>query len=335
MLLLHISARMILVTGGAGFIGSNLHAALHAEGHETAIADWLGSEGKWRNLRHHPPGQIIPPESLMDYLSNGRKLSAIVHLGAISETTASDGDLVWRSNVALSQKLWSWCAAHGVRFIYASSAATYGNGAAGFDDEFSTTALRRLQPLNLYGWSKHAFDLWVAHQIETGAPAPPAWAGVKFFNVYGPNEYHKGNMISVVKVKHDEVASGAPARLFKSDAPDIADGDQKRDFIHIDDVVAALRFLLTAPGIAGLFNLGTGRARTYADLARAVCAANNAPARIEYIDMPASLRGQYQSFTEAPMARLRAAGFNHEFRTLEDGITAYIQNYLTQPDPYR
>jgi ADP-L-glycero-D-manno-heptose 6-epimerase len=335
MLLLHISARMILVTGGAGFIGSNLHAALHAEGHETAIADWLGSEGKWRNLRHHPPGQIIAPESLMDYLSNGRKLSAIVHLGAISETTATDGDLVWRSNVTLSQKLWSWCAAHGVRFIYASSAATYGDGAAGFDDEFSTTALRRLQPLNLYGWSKHAFDLWVARQIESGAPAPPAWAGAKFFNVYGPNEYHKGKMISVVKVKHDEVASGAPARLFKSGDPGIADGDQKRDFIHIDDVVAALRFLLTAPGIAGLFNLGTGRARSYADLARAVCAANAAPARIEYIDMPAGLRGQYQSFTEAPMARLRAAGFNHAFHSLEDGINAYIQKYLTQPDPYR
>ena len=335
MLLLHISACMILVTGGAGFIGSNLHAALHAEGHETAIADWLGAEGKWRNLRHHPPGQIIAPESLMDYLSNGRKLSAIVHLGAISETTASDGDLVWRSNVSLSQKLWSWCATHGVRFIYASSAATYGDGAAGFEDEFSTTALRRLQPLNLYGWSKHAFDLWAARQIETGAPAPLAWAGAKFFNVYGPNEYHKGKMISVVKVKHDEVAAGGPARLFKSDDPGIADGGQKRDFIHIDDVVAALRFLLTAPGIAGLFNLGTGRARSYADLARAVCAANNAPARIEYIDMPASLRGQYQSFTEAPMARLRAAGFNHEFRTLEDGIDAYIQNYLTQPDPYR
>jgi ADP-L-glycero-D-manno-heptose 6-epimerase len=326
---------MILVTGGAGFIGSNLHAALAADGQAVAIADWLGAEGKWRNLAAHPPLQVIAPEALLDELPNLPDLTAIVHLGAISETTARDGDLVWQSNVALSQKLWSWCAAHNVRFIYASSAATYGNGAAGFDDEFSLPALRRLKPLNLYGWSKHAFDLWVAQQIAVGAPAPPAWAGVKFFNVYGPNEYHKGKMISVVKVKHDEVAAGGPARLFRSDLPGLADGDQQRDFIYIDDVVAALKFMLTAPALSGLFNLGTGTARSYADLAAAVCAANSKPTRIEYIDIPESLRGQYQSFTQAPMTRLRAAGFNHAFHTLEEGIADYIQNYLTQPDAYR
>jgi ADP-L-glycero-D-manno-heptose 6-epimerase len=326
---------MILVTGGAGFIGSNLHAALAADGQEVVIADWLGAEGKWRNLAAHPPLQVIAPEALRDELPHLPDLTAIVHLGAISETTARDGDLVWQSNVALGQKLWSWCAAHNVRFIYASSAATYGDGAAGFDDEFSLPALRRLKPLNLYGWSKHAFDLWVAQQIAVGAPAPPAWAGVKFFNVYGPNEYHKGKMISVVKVKHDEVAAGGPARLFRSDIPGLADGDQQRDFIYIDDVVAALKFMLTAPALSGLFNLGTGTARSYADLAAAVCAANSKPTRIEYIDMPESLRGQYQSFTQAPMTRLRAAGFNHAFHTLEEGVADYIQNYLTQPDAYR
>ena len=326
---------MILVTGGAGFIGSNLHAALSAEGHEVVVADWLGHDGKWRNLRHHPPAQVIAPEQLDDYLENDLKITAIVHLGAISETTATDGDLVWQSNVSLSQKLWHWCATRKARFIYASSAATYGDGAAGFDDEFSVAALRRLKPLNLYGWSKHAFDLWVARQIENHAPAPHGWAGVKFFNVYGPNEYHKGKMISVVKVKHDEVAAGEPARLFRSDHPGIADGEQQRDFIYIDDVVAALKFLLAAPHIAGLFNLGTGQARSYADLARAVCAANGQNERIAYIDMPAALRGQYQSFTQAPMGRLSAAGFNHQFRTLEQGVTAYVQNYLMQADPYR
>jgi ADP-L-glycero-D-manno-heptose 6-epimerase len=326
---------MILVTGGAGFIGSNLHAALSAEGQETVICDWLGDAGKWRNFLHHPPSEIIPPEALMEFLASGREITAIVHLGAISETTATDGEAVWRNNVALSQNLWGWCAAHGARFIYASSAATYGDGEAGFDDEFSVAALRRLKPLNLYGWSKHAFDLWVARQIEAGAPAPPAWAGVKFFNVYGPNEYHKGKMISVVKVKQDELATGGPARLFKSDRPGLADGAQQRDFIYIDDVVAALRFLMAAPRIAGLFNLGTGRARSYADLARAICAANGLPERIEYIDMPETLRGQYQSFTEAPMARLRQAGFNAAFTTLEDGVRAYVHDYLTQPDPYK
>jgi ADP-L-glycero-D-manno-heptose 6-epimerase len=325
---------MILVTGGAGFIGSNLHAALQAAGEPVAISDWLGDAGKWRNLRHHPPLDIIPPDALPAYLAGNPAIRTIVHLGAISATTATDGDAVWQNNVALSQRLWHWCAATGARFIYASSAATYGDGAQGFDDAFSSAALRRLRPLNLYGWSKHAFDLWVAAQVETGARTPPAWAGVKFFNVYGPNEYHKASMISVVKVKHDEVAAGGPARLFKSDRPDLADGAQARDFIWIGDVTAALKFLITAPAISGLYNLGTGQARTYADLAAAVCAANNVATRIAYIDMPANLRGQYQSFTQAPMDRLRQAGFAAPFTSLEDGVRAYVQNFLAQPDPY-
>jgi ADP-L-glycero-D-manno-heptose 6-epimerase len=326
---------MIMVTGGAGFIGSNVHAALHDAGIETVLVDWLGVEGKWRNLRHHPPAQMISPEALEAYLATDPALDAIIHMGAISETTATDGDLVWHSNVSLSQKLWRWCAARGVRFIYASSAATYGDGTAGFEDEFRTEALAKLRPLNLYGWSKHAFDLWVARQIETGAPAPPAWAGAKFFNVYGPNEYHKGKMISVVKVKHDELLATGVTRLFKADQPGMADGAQARDFIHVDDVVAALLFMLRAPSIAGIFNLGTGTARTYADLAAAVARAHHRAPSIEFIDMPDALRGQYQSFTQAPMERLRAAGFNHEFLTLEAGIANYIDNYLNRPDQYR
>ncbi|HQT63653.1 MAG: ADP-glyceromanno-heptose 6-epimerase [Acidocella sp. 20-57-95] len=326
---------MILVTGGAGFIGSNLQAALYEEGHDVIICDWLGQESKWRNLRKHPPLEIIHPEALLGYLADNPPLSAIYHLGAISETTATDGDLVWQSNVALSQMLWHWCAIQGVRFIYASSAATYGDGSHDFDDECSTVALKRLKPLNLYGWSKHAFDLWVANQVESGAPSPPAWAGVKFFNVFGPNEYHKDKMISVVKVKHDEVAAGKPARLFRSNQPGLADGAQARDFIWIDDVVAALRFMLDAPVLSGLFNLGTGQARTYADLARAVCAANGVSEKISYIDMPTNLAGQYQSFTQARMDRLRAAGFTRHFATLEHGVQRYIQHFLRQPDIYR
>jgi ADP-L-glycero-D-manno-heptose 6-epimerase len=327
---------MILVTGGSGFIGSNLHAALTADGQEVVIADWLGSEGqKWRNLYHHPPTELVEPAKLEEFLAHNMRITTIVHLGAISETIATDADLVWRTNVTLSQRLWTWCAERRVRFIYASSASTYGSGAAGFDDDMSLPALQKLRPLNLYGWSKHAFDLWVARQVAERAHTPPNWAGVKFFNVFGPNEYHKGKMISVVKVKHDELMADGPARLFKSDQPGLPDGEQKRDFIYIDDVVAALKFLMSAQNLAGIFNLGTGKARSYADLARAVCHANGLPERIEFIDMPLALRGQYQSFTEAPLERLRALGFNHKFMTLEEGVTAYVQNHLLQQDCYR
>lgn len=326
---------MILVTGGAGFIGSNLHAALHERETEVIVADRLRQAGKWRNLRAHPPAEIVEPDALPARLQDHGSIEAVVHLGAISETTATDGDLVWKSNVALSQYLWTWCATNGRPFIYASSASTYGDGSAGFDDAPDLASLRRLRPLNLYGWSKHAFDLWVAGQCAAGRPRPPQWVGLKFFNVYGPNEYHKGKMISVVKVKHDEVAAGGAATLFRSDREGLADGAQARDFIWIDDVIAAILFLLDHREVNGLFNLGTGTARTYADLARAVCAANGVPERIEFVPMPASLAGQYQSFTEARMDRLRAAGFDYRFTTLEEGIGRYIGEFLRRPDPYR
>ncbi len=324
---------MIMVTGGAGFIGSILHAALYRRGHETVVVDWLGQAGKWRNLASHPPARLIPPEQLDDFLNERPPLEMIFHLGAISETTATDGDLVWETNVELPLRLWHWCARHATRFVYASSAATYGDGGTGFEDGIE--GLGRLRPLNLYGWSKHAFDLAVARMLAAGEARPAQWAGLKFFNVYGPNEYHKGAMISVVKVKHDEVAAGAPPRLFRSDRPGLADGEQRRDFIWVDDVVDVMLWLLDTPQAEGLFNLGTGRARSYLDLAHAVCDAAGVARRIEFIDMPAKLRGQYQSFTEAPMERLRAAGYAGQFTPLEEGIRRYVQDHLTQPDPYR
>ena len=323
---------MILLTGGAGFIGSNLHAALRQRGAETVVVDWLGQQGKWRNLAAHPPARLIPPEALDDFLATRPPIETLIHLGAVSETTASDGDLTWATNVELPLRLWHWCAARGVRFLYASSAATYGDGSQGFDDD--PARLGGLRPLNLYGWTKHAFDLRVAAMLAAGAPRPPQWAGMKFFNVYGPNEYHKGSMISVVKVKHDEVLAGQAPRLFRSDRPDLADGAQARDFIWIGDVVAVILWLLDTPAVNGLFNVGTGRARTYRDLAHAVCDAAGVPRAITYIDMPDKLRGQYQSFTEASTARLRAAGFGGQFTPLEDGIRRYVQDYLRQPDPY-
>ncbi|HVY14577.1 MAG TPA: ADP-glyceromanno-heptose 6-epimerase [Rhodopila sp.] len=325
---------MILITGGAGFIGSNLQAALAGRGHETVVADVLGSDGKWRNLAKHPPSRIVPPDMLNAFLDSHPPLEAVFHLGAVSETTAVDGDHTWATNVELSRYLWEWCAQRGVRFIYASSAATYGNGAQGFEDDFSLPALETLRPLNLYGWTKHAFDLLVARYLAPAAKRPPQWAGLKFFNVYGPNEYHKGKMISVVKVKHDEVAAGGPARLFKSDQPGLPDGAQARDFIWVGDVVDVMLWLLETPKVSGLFNLGTGRARTYLDLAHAVCDAAGQPRQVQFIDMPASLVGQYQSFTEAPMGRLRAAGYGGQFTPLEEGIRRYVQNHLAAADHF-
>jgi ADP-L-glycero-D-manno-heptose 6-epimerase len=325
---------MILVTGGAGFIGSNLQAALVRRGIETVIIDNLGSAGKWRNLAKHAPARLLPPGDIDAFLESRPPLEMIFHLGAVSDTTATDGDAVWATNVELSRSIWHWCANHGVRLVYASSAATYGDGSAGFDDDASLAALQMLRPLNLYGWTKHAFDLRVARALATRQPHPPQWVGLKFFNVYGPNEYHKGRMISVVKVKHDEVAGGGAARLFRSTEPGLADGAQRRDFIWVGDVVDILLWLHDSPDVCGLFNVGTGQARSYLDLANAVCDTAGVPRKIEYIDMPDALRGQYQSFTEASMTRLRAAGYGGQFTPLEEGVRRYVQDHLAQPDPY-
>ena len=325
---------MILITGGAGFIGSNLQAALTRRGLETVVADSLGCKGKWLNLAGHPPDRIVHPDDLDVFLDSHPPLEMVFHLGAVSTTTAADGDRTWATNVELSRRLWTWCGERGVRFVYASSAATYGNAETGFDDGQSADALARLRPLNLYGWTKHAFDLTVARRLAQARERPPQWAGLKFFNVYGPNEYHKGSMISVVKVKYDEIAAGGPARLFKSDRPDVADGAQSRDFIWVGDVVDVMMWLLDTPGVNGLFNLGTGTARTYLDLAYAVCDAAGKARAVTFIDMPAALKGQYQAFTQAPMERLRAAGYTGQFTPLEEGIRRYVQTHLAPNDLY-
>ncbi len=326
---------MILLTGGAGCIGSNLHAALAARGFEVVIVDRLREGGKWRNLGHHPPTRILSPADLADFLESHPPIEIVFHLGAVTDTTSRDGDLVWQANVALSLMLWEWCALRGVRFIYASSAATYGNGSAGFEDDPDPAALARLRPLNLYGWTKHAFDLSVARICASGGARPAQWLGFKFFNVYGPNEYHKGRMISVVKVKFDELTKDGVMRLFRSERPDIKDGEQRRDFIWVGDVVDVLLWAMDRPEVNGLYNLGTGRAETYRELAAAVAAACGKEAAIEFVPMPAALSGQYQYYTRAPMQRLRAAGYARPFLSLADGVRGYVQDYLRTDDPYR
>ncbi len=323
---------MILVTGGAGFIGSMLQARLAARGIETVICDRLGSDERWRNLARHPPARLVAPEDLDRFLASGPPLDAVVHLGAISETTARDADLTWNTNVALSEHLLDWCATREVPFLYASSAATYGDGSAGFDDDL--VRLDALRPLNLYGWTKHVFDLRVAARRRAGRPMPPQCAGLKFFNVYGPNEYHKGSMISVVNRLSATIGAGDAARLFRSDRPGLADGAQSRDFIHVDDVVSVMLFLLDHRAVNGLFNVGTGIDRTYLDVARAVCHAHGVADRIDFVEMPETLRGIYQSYTRADIRRLRAVGYDADFVSIEDGIARYVRDHLLAPDPY-
>lgn len=327
---------MMLVTGGAGFIGSNIIAALCARGMPAAVCDYLGDQGKWRNLAKAELSDIVHPDRLDPWLeSHADRLETVIHMGAISATDASDADLVVRTNFALSWHLWQWCARHGKRFLYASSAATYGAGELGYDDDGSPEALARLRPLNLYGWSKHLFDRRVARALVDGEPVPAQWAGLKFFNVYGPNEYHKGRMQSVVAHAYPVAAAGDEVELFKSYRADVADGEQKRDFVFVGDCVDVILWLLDHPQVNGLFNVGTGEARSFADLIRALFAALDRPVRIRYKAMPEALRSQYQYFTQARVDRLREAGFTQAFKPIEEGVRSYVRQYLSQSDAYR
>jgi ADP-L-glycero-D-manno-heptose 6-epimerase len=327
---------MILVTGGAGFIGSNVVASLNEAGHtDVVVNDWLGSdEPKWRNLAKRQIADLVLPEELTAWL-DGRKLDAVIHLGAISDTTATDGDLVMKNNFRLSLQLLDWCTQTRTPFVYASSAATYGDGSQGFTDDWTPAALRKLRPMNLYGWSKHLFDLLVAERHAKSERLPPHWAGLKFFNVYGPNEYHKGHMASVLSKVVGTAKSGEPVRLFKSHREGIADGDQRRDFIYVDDAVNVLRWLLETSTVNGIFNVGTGKAESFRDMMLAMFKAIGKPANIEYIDMPEAIRGQYQYFTQASVENLRRAGYNAGFTPLETAVGRYVTGYLDRGDRYR
>src|ERR1700753_157612 len=326
---------MLLVTGGAGFIGSNIVAALNDAGHaDVAVCDVLGHDGKWRKLARRQLADIVPPAELLTWL-NGRRLDAVIHMGAISETTATDGDLVIETNFRFSMRLLDWCTAHAVPFIYASSAATYGDGAQGFADDPSLAALKTLRPMNLYGWSKPLFDMAVLERAARGAKLPPQWAGLKFFNVFGPNEYHKGAMMSVLARRFDDIKAGRAVQLFKSHREGIADGEQRRDFIYVDDAVRVMMWLLATPDVSGLFNVGTGKARSFKDVMLAAYAALGASPNIQYIDMPEQIRGSYQYFTQSDVDRLQRAGYNGGFTALEDAVGAYVKGFLDSADRFR
>jgi len=324
-----MSARPVhIITGAAGFIGSNIAAALSAEADIVAV-DWLDTDLRRRNLSGVGLADIVPPEQCFDALAKiGDAATAIIHMGAISSTTASNAGLVMQTNFDLPCRLWDWCARAGVPFFYASSAATYGDGSHGFDDRDDPEHLSRLQPLNLYGWSKHLFDRWVADRVAGGGPSPPRWAGLKFFNVFGPNEFHKGPQRSVALQLFEQIARGEPVKLFASDNPDYPDGGQKRDFVWIGDCVDIVRWFIEAPRKSGIYNGGSGMARSFSDLAECIFRAMDRPSAIQYVPMPEGLKTRYQYFTCAKMEKLVAAGYSKPLTSLEEGTRRYVQDYL-------
>ena len=322
---------LVLVTGAAGFIGSNVARAVAADGRRVVACDRMRQGDKWRNLLDVGLHDLVTPEALPHWLErHAGEVRAVVHMGAVSTTTEVDVDRIVRDNVRATLDLWEWCARVTVPLVYASSAAVYGDGALGFDDDGTPAALARLRPLNAYGWSKLLVDRRIAADVRDGRPAPPFWAGLRFFNVYGPGEAHKGDMRSVVAKLLPQIRAGAAARLFRSHRDGVADGGQQRDFVHVDDVVAVVRWLLDRPAGSGrpgsgLYNVGGGVARSWRDLALAVFSALGEEPRIEYVEMPPALRSTYQYFTEARLDRLRQAGWNAPFTSLEDGVLAYVR----------
>jgi ADP-L-glycero-D-manno-heptose 6-epimerase len=320
---------MWIVTGGAGFIGSVLLWKLNEEGIDNAlVVDRLESSEKWKNLRSRRYADYLEADPFLEQLQANRlrKVDGIVHLGACSSTTETDAAFLIRNNYEYTKKLAQWCLRYKKPFIYASSAATYGNGEFGYQTDDATT--RMLKPLNMYGYSKQMFDLWAL-----GQGVLKKLIGVKFFNIFGPNEYHKGDMRSVVAKSYKQIQNDGRIRLFKSYHKDYKDGEQQRDFLYVKDAVNVLYDFMTKPGYGGLYNLGAGRARNWNDLAKAIFAAMGQKPNIEYVEMPETLRPKYQYHTLADM-RWRDKHKGTPFRSLEDSVRDYVQNHLMKEDPY-
>jgi ADP-L-glycero-D-manno-heptose 6-epimerase len=322
---------MIIVTGGAGFIGSAFVAKLNEEGIEDiVIVDRLGTTDKWKNLVNLRYEDYIYKDDFFQMIYDDDlpfEVSAIVHMGACSSTTERDADYLWENNFLYTRTLAEWAQNRGIRFIYASSAATYGDGTQGFSDDHGK--IKTLKPINMYGYSKQVFDLWVLRQkLEN------KMAGIKFFNVFGPNEYHKADMTSVIFKAFHQIQQTGKVKLFKSYVSQYPDGGQMRDFVYVKNCINVLWWFLQNPSVNGIFNLGTGKARTWNDLINAVFVAMGIKPNIEYMEMPESLRNQYQYFTQAEMDKLRAAGCPVDFSSLEDSVRDYVVNYLQQTDPH-
>lgn len=326
---------MYIVTGGAGFIGSAMIWKLNSLGVENIlVVDNLSTSEKWKNLVNRRFADYMHRDAFIDMIGRdtlesalGSPVTAIIHMGACSSTTERDADFLMRNNLAYSKAVCLYALKKRARFINASSASTYGDGALGFDD--NPSLLSGYKPLNMYGYSKHLFDLWAQKNGLLDSIA-----SLKFFNVYGPNESHKGDMRSVINKAFYQIGAEGVMRLFRSTVADYPDGGQMRDFVYIKDCVDIMWWLLEHPNVNGVYNVGTGTARSWNDLANAVFAAMNIPANIQYIDMPAQLAGKYQNFTEARMERLRAAGYDAPMHSLEQGVTDYVQYYLQAPDQY-
>lgn len=326
---------MIVITGGAGMIGSmiawHLNTALGRD--DIVIVDRFSQPDQWQNLCHRRYANYLDKEELLPWLENsGEQIEAVIHMGAISATTERDFNKLMQDNIRYSQQLWTWCARNKVPFLYASSAATYGDGSQGYDD--NEDGLDALRPLNGYGYSKQFFDQWVLRQVGEHTPTPPQWCGFKFFNVYGPNEYHKERMASVALHSFNQFRELGTVKLFKSNLPEYEDGMQLRDFVYVKDAAAIVAYFLNNSGKSGIYNVGTGQARAFRDLALSVMNSMGKKPSITYIDMPQDLHGKYQYFTEANIGKLRAAGYTEAFHTLEEGVADYVQNYLMKSDPY-
>ena len=328
--------KIILILGGAGFIGSNLAKRLADRGsHRIVIVDQFGNGKKWNNLVRVPVDEIVHPVDLFDWLvSYGGEVDLVYHLGGITDSTENDVETIIESNHNFPLLVWRWCAEAGVRFIYGSSYEVYGSGEQDFDDTDDLEYQRNLRPLNPNGWSKKLLDMHVSGAQSRDEAVPPQWVGLRFFNIYGPNEYHKGDTRSVVLKVYEEASQDVPVKLFKSANPDYADGSQLRDFMAVSDAVHMLEWFLDTPDVSGLFNAGSGQARSFEELAKAVFSALGKEPNIKYIDMPTHVEHQYQYKTEANIQRLRNIGYDRPILTMEQGVDDYIQNYLKKEDRY-